>query len=208
MEFAAKHKRMLAIPVIFMIPMMIIILFSQIAMEIYAYNFAVGKNMEIMNVYYLEKYISDNKTTDEQKIENVTEETQETTEGSSVISFIMPVKAGVTTSEFGDKDSRNTAHQGHDWAVSSGTEVVAVADGIVEKAYYSESYGYNVLISHGEGTETRYAHLSALSVSTGEKVKQNQTIGLSGSTGDSTGPHLHFEVVNNGTRVNPMPYFK
>jgi hypothetical protein len=57
MEFAAKHKRMLAIPVIFMIPMMIIILFSQIAMEIYAYNFAVGKNMEIMNVYYLEKYI-------------------------------------------------------------------------------------------------------------------------------------------------------
>jgi murein DD-endopeptidase MepM/ murein hydrolase activator NlpD len=120
----------------------------------------------------------------------------------------MPVKAGVTTSEFGDKDSRNTAHQGHDWAVSSGTEVVAVADGIVEKAYYSESYGYNVLISHGEGTETRYAHLSALSVSTGEKVKQNQTIGLSGSTGDSTGPHLHFEVVNNGTRVNPMPYFK
>ena len=71
-------------------------------------------------------------------------------------------------------------------------------------AYFSESYGYNILINHNNGFKTRYAHLSEVKVSKGEKVEQSQVIALSGSTGFSTGPHLHFEVVKDGKRVKPI----
>ncbi|MFQ9514548.1 MAG: M23 family metallopeptidase [Eubacterium sp.] len=193
----------------FMILMMIMIIFSQLAMEIYAYNFVVGKNIEKRNIIYLEEYANyKQRIADEQAKEAVVKQEQQVKGASSAISFVMPVKGGITTSGFGDKVSRNSMHLGHDWAVNTGTKVVAAAEGIVERAYYSESYGYNVLVSHGNGLETRYAHLSRLNVSSGEYVKQKQVLGLSGSTGDSTGPHLHFEVINNGKKVNPLNFLK
>ena len=101
---------------------------------------------------------------------------------------------------------RTASHNGHDWAVNTGTKVRAAAEGVVELAYFSESYGYNILINHNNGFKTRYAHLSEVKVSKGEKVEQSQVIALSGSTGFSTGPHLHFEVVKDGKRVNPIEY--
>ena len=126
----------------------------------------------------------------------------------NVNNFVLkkPVKGGITTSGFGDTISRTASHNGHDWAVNTGTKVRAAAEGVVELAYFSESYGYNILINHNNGFKTRYAHLSEVEVSKGEKVEQSQVIALSGSTGFSTGPHLHFEVVKDGKRVNPIEY--
>lgn len=126
----------------------------------------------------------------------------------NVNNFVLkkPVKGGITTSGFGDTISRTASHNGHDWAVNTGAKVRAAAEGVVELAYFSESYGYNILINHNNGFKTRYAHLSEVKVSKGEKVEQSQVIALSGSTGFSTGPHLHFEVVKDGKRVNPIEY--
>lgn len=191
-----------------MILMMIMIIFSQMAMEIYAYSFIATKNIndietvdKILEMKNRNTQISDKNS--KKKSESKKLKTS-VSEKASAVSFIMPVKNGITTSVFGETISRTSAHLGHDWAVETGTKVRASADGIVERAYYSESYGYNVLLSHENGLETRYAHLSKLKVKTGEIVKQNEVIGLSGSTGDSTGPHLHFEVIQDGTRINPI----
>ena len=200
------HKKYFMASLVFMILMMTLIIFSQLAMEIYAYNFIVKTNI----TKNINSHIVNNR---EQKDKNTKMTGEETTTiqeaekvDSPVISFIKPIKGGVTTSKFGDKADRLSAHMGHDWAVNTGTKVMAAADGIVEKAYYSDSYGYNVLIMHGNGLETRYAHLSSLSVTSGQKVKKKQIIGLSGTTGNSTGPHLHFEVIKYGEKVNPLKY--
>lgn len=101
-------------------------------------------------------------------------------------------------------DGRN--HQAVDIAGAVGTKIYASLAGKVTYAGYMSDYGYNVVIDHGNGMKTRYAHLSKLYVKTGEKVSAGQTIALMGNTGKSTGPHLHFEVILNETRVDPAPY--
>ena len=127
---------------------------------------------------------------------------------NTVIQLRKPVSGGVTTSVFGDVVDRRTTHLGHDWAVVVGTSVCAAADGTVEKAYLSDSYGYNILVNHGNGLKTRYAHLSKILINLGDTVEQGRIIGLSGNTGDSTGPHLHFEVIQNDKHVNPLNFLK
>lgn len=84
-----------------------------------------------------------------------------------------------------------------------GKEIRAAADGVVYSAEFHKSWGYNVYINHGEGIYTRYAHCSKMIVSAGDHVKQGQVIAYVGNTGNSFGPHLHFEVYVNGTRTNP-----
>lgn len=99
-------------------------------------------------------------------------------------------------------------HSGVDIAASSGTSIVAAEDGTVLLSSYGYNGGYGnyIIINHGNGLTTRYAHCSSLSVSVGQKVSRGQVIAAVGSTGDSTGPHLHFEVRINGTSNNPLNY--
>ena len=98
-------------------------------------------------------------------------------------------------------------HNGIDISGNSGSSILAADSGTVAIATYSSSYGNYVMIYHSNGTSTLYAHMSSMAVSAGDSVTQGQTIGYVGSTGWSTGPHLHFEIAVNGTRVNPLNYF-
>lgn len=99
-------------------------------------------------------------------------------------------------------------HTGIDFAAAEGTPVYATGDGVIEKAdNLEEGYGNHVVINHGFGYETLYAHLSRIACTVGEKVKRGQIIGYVGSTGLSTGDHLHYEVRKNGEPVNPISYF-
>ena len=100
----------------------------------------------------------------------------------------------------------STNHKGIDIGAASGSTIVASADGVVTTATYSSSAGNYIVISHGGGISTVYMHCSSLYVSVGTKVSQGQSIAAVGSTGYSTGPHLHFGVIKNGTYVNPLDY--
>lgn len=117
---------------------------------------------------------------------------------------------GRVTSGFGWRihpaTRRNEFHQGIDIAAASGTAVHAAASGRVTFSGWSGGYGYLITIDHGGGITTRYAHLSKRLVSKGDQVSAGQTIGSVGSTGVSTGPHLHFEVRLGGEAVNPRNY--
>lgn len=101
---------------------------------------------------------------------------------------------------------RRRNHKGVDLAAPTGTPIYATADGIVGKAQWFSSYGLYIRIDHGAKLETRYAHMSKLAVAAGERVKKGDIIGYVGSTGRSTGPHLHYEVRVDGVAVNPIPY--
>ena len=98
------------------------------------------------------------------------------------------------------------AHKGIDLAAPTGTPIYATADGVVSRASWFSSYGLYVSIEHGGNIQTRYAHMSRLNVADGQRVKKGEIIGFVGSTGRSTGPHLHYEVRVDGASVNPVPY--
>lgn len=99
-------------------------------------------------------------------------------------------------------------HWGLDFTAPVGTEVYATGDGVVESMEtLGWGYGKNIVINHGFGYKTRYAHLSAFKVKVGQKVNRGQVIGLVGNTGKSTGAHLHYEVEKDGVKVNPISYF-
>ena len=97
-------------------------------------------------------------------------------------------------------------HTGVDLSAPEGTPVHAAADGIVVSAEWSGGYGRLVRIDHGDGLQTYYGHLSQFEVVAGQEIRRGDLIGLSGGTGRSTGPHLHYEVRMDGTPVNPYPF--
>lgn len=126
-----------------------------------------------------------------------------TPQNASASGFKWPLaERGVITSYWGD----GRGHHGVDIGVPQGTSVVAVKSGTVVEAGYRSDYGYYVTIDHGNGVKTKYAHNSRNTVEVGQPVSAGQLIALSGNTGRSTGPHLHFEVIINGTRVDPAYY--
>ena len=122
------------------------------------------------------------------------------------ISLIRPI-SGTITSRFGAGSSiRRSSHTGLDISAPKGTAIKAAASGTVTFAGYKGSYGNMIVISHGNGVQTYYAHCSKLYGKVGQTVSQGQTIAAVGSTGNSTGPHLHLEVRVNGVAYNPQNY--
>jgi len=123
-----------------------------------------------------------------------------------------PVTQGWISSYFGHRadpfTGRKAFHRGVDFAGPAGAQVVAVASGVVTYTKERFGYGKTVEINHGNGYVTRYAHNQKVLVSVGETVKKGQPIALIGSTGRSTGPHLHFEVLKQGRAVDPMSFVK
>ena len=122
------------------------------------------------------------------------------------ISLTRPV-SGIISSRFGVRSSiRSSAHTGLDIATSTGTPVLAAASGTVTFSGRKGSYGNLLVITHSNGVQTYYGHCSKLYVSAGTTVTQGQTVAAVGSTGNSTGPHLHFEIRVNGVAYNPQNY--
>lgn len=124
-----------------------------------------------------------------------------------------PVRTASFTSSFGvrsDPFGRGAAmHAGIDLAGPLGTPIYATADGTVSEAgWHNGGYGNLIKIDHGRGIETRYAHLQSMSVRAGERIRRGQVIGRMGSTGRSTGSHLHYEVRIDGRAVNPIPFMR
>ncbi len=123
-----------------------------------------------------------------------------------------PVEAGYISSLYGQRtdpfDGHLATHTGIDFAGVPGTQVLAVADGIVSHAGPDGGYGRLVEITHGNGYVTRYAHNAKLLVQPGQTVKRGDAIALMGSTGRSTGTHLHFEVLRDGRSVNPLSFVR
>jgi murein DD-endopeptidase MepM/ murein hydrolase activator NlpD len=99
-------------------------------------------------------------------------------------------------------------HTGMDFAAPRGTKIYSTGDGIVEEiSFAGNGYGDYIVVNHGFGYETLYGHLSKNLVHKGEKVKRGTILGLVGSTGLSTAPHVHYEVIKNGKKINPVNYF-
>lgn len=122
----------------------------------------------------------------------------------------MPLAGLTMTSDYGMRfhpvTGRRAAHKGVDLAAPTGTPIFATGDGMISRASWYSTYGLYVSIEHGGQIQTRYAHMSRLNVAEGQRVRKGDIIGFVGSTGRSTGPHLHYEVRVDGAAVNPVPY--
>lgn len=192
---------------------------------------AKNENNQELNLSILEKYTQNkdeiqtsnievaktdinNKITkkdEEQKNKNEQNENKE--EESSYIANISGIKiatkpiTGTITSRYGESSSlRKSTHTGLDISAKTGSPIKVVADGKVICAKYSGSYGNLIKVDHGNGVETWYGHTSKMYVKEGQTVEAGTVIAAVGSTGNSTGPHLHFEIRINGTHVNPQKY--
>ena len=121
-----------------------------------------------------------------------------------------PVREGYISSYFGERmdpfNGEQAMHKGVDFATDAGADVLAVASGIVTWSGPREGYGYLIEINHGNGYTTRYAHNAETLVAVGDTVQRGQAVAVVGSTGRSTGPHVHFEVLRDGTQIDPMVY--
>ena len=135
--------------------------------------------------------------------------------GTGIFAWPLP-QSFTITSPFGYRQDPFTGemsyHGGTDIAAPQGTPILAAADGTVTVANGTDpwggSYGYHVKLDHGGGMETLYAHCLAIAVTAGQQVQQGEVIGYVGSTGNSTGKHLHFEVREKGQKINPTNYFQ
>ena len=147
------------------------------------------------------------------KLEEIKQKEAEEEERATAIATInginlsvLPV-SGKITSRYGESSSlRRSTHTGLDIACSSGTDIKATASGTITFAAYSGSYGKLVKIDHGNGIETWYGHCSKIYAKVGQKVNAGDVISAVGSTGNSTGPHLHLEIRINNKTVNPQNY--
>lgn len=162
--------------------------------EVYTENF---EELEISTVEIAKETI-DEELQEQIKIEESTI--------NGVVLASVPV-TGRISSRYGDTADRTGGHGGLDIAAPTGTPIYACGDGTVIQAGSYGGYGNLVIIDHGNGVQTYYGHCSKILVSKGEEVSSGDNIALVGSTGDSTGPHLHLEIRIDGSRINPQLYF-
>lgn len=167
--------------------------------EIYTQNIEETKNtVEIASAMEVAETELDRKVEEQEKIKSATLD--------GVYFAVKPVKGNIT-SRFGANESiRDHTHKGMDIAAPNGTSIMAAADGTVTYSGWMGGYGNLIIISHGNGIQTYYGHCSKLYASKGEVVKAGDKIAAVGSTGYSTGNHLHFEIRKNGTQINPQKY--
>lgn len=179
---------------------------------------------ENINLSILEKYTSNSeevKTNDlevakldiENKVSETIKEIEEQEAEKNAIADINGIKlatipvTGTISSRYGVSSRiRRSNHTGLDIAAITGTPIKVMADGVVTNASYSGSYGKLIKVDHGNGVETWYAHTSKMYVKKGQEVKAGDIIAEVGSTGNSTGPHLHLEIRLNGEHINPQEY--
>lgn len=133
--------------------------------------------------------------------------------GSSSSGWARPVSSLIVTCPFGYRThpvtgQKNNFHNGVDLGMPKGSPIFATRSGTVTQVRYSNSWGNQVVINHGDGFSSMYAHMTHYIVTNGQQVSKGQVIGYVGSTGWSTGPHLHFTIYLNGTAVNPMNYIR
>lgn len=185
------------------------------------------KNNEIdenINLSIVEKYTNNSdevKTNDlevakvniENKVSKTIKEIEEQEAEKNAIAEINGIKlatipvTGTISSRYGVRSRiRRSNHTGLDIAATTGTPIKVMADGVVTNASYSGSYGKLIKVDHGNGVETWYAHTSKMYVKKGQEVKAGDIIAEVGSTGNSTGPHLHLEIRLNGEHINPQKY--
>ncbi len=135
---------------------------------------------------------------------------EKTVEGLISDDFVLPV-SGKLTSKYGEREDpvnkKKAFHKGIDIDAKENTEVLASFSGTVKECGEDKELGKYILLDHGQGLETKYGHLNKIKVKKGEEVKKGKTIGESGSTGKSTGAHLHFEIIYMGENKNPQDYF-
>lgn len=139
------------------------------------------------------------KTVPQEVLDSLLESTKE-------LNFIKPVNGGVITSRYGWRRNGKEYHTGLDYGIAMGTPIYAAEDGVVTCAQWSGNYGYLVKIQHAGNYETRYAHCSKFAVSVGTEVKKGDVIAYIGSTGRSTGPHVHLEIRYEGKHLNPEDF--
>lgn len=183
-------------------------------------------NSEEINLSIAEKYTQNEEEADTTDLEIAKTNVQETVQNAitqikeqkeeerlNALPSINGIKLAVTpiegriTSRYGARSSiRKSTHTGLDISAVQGTDIKVVADGTVTFASYNGSYGKLVKVDHGNGVETWYAHTSKMYVSVGDTVKAGDVIAAVGSTGNSTGPHLHLEIRVDGEHVNPQDY--
>ena len=127
------------------------------------------------------------------------------------IPSIKPVTEGYLNSGYGYRkdpiDGIRRFHHGQDFSVFRGAPIQSPADGTVKRTGYRGGFGKYIIINHGYGYETKYLHLSKINVKKGQSVVRGAVIGSTGNSGRSTAPHLHYEVIYNGTPQNPLNYF-
>lgn len=167
--------------------------------EIYTQDVVETENtVELASAIEVAKLELSQKIEEQEKIKSATFE--------GVYFEVKPV-SGVITSRFGANESiRDHSHRGIDIGAPNGTDIKAAADGTVTYSGWMGGYGYLVIITHENGIQTYYGHCSKLYVSVGEEVEAGDVIGAVGSTGYSTGNHLHFEIRKNGSQINPQRY--
>ena len=184
---------------------------NDINSNILADNLAPAINKELIALQLDIEKISRNVNLGFKSYESIYDKVKKDINRISKIPSIRPVKDGYLNSSFGYRkdpiDNVTRFHQGQDITVKTGTPIYAPADGIVKRAYYAGGFGNHIKLDHGNGYTTLFAHLSKIKVKHGQKVNRGEIIGLTGNTGRSTAPHLHYEIHHYGESKNPLDFF-
>lgn len=182
----------------------------------YAYLDEIGNNSVLRNTYIRLDMLTKQTYVQSKSFDEVSNLSKRAGDMASCIPAIPPILPAKGTfrvsSPFGTRrdpvHGGYRHHDGFDIATKKGNPVYATGDGVIEKtAFQFFGYGNQIVIDHGFGYKTRYAHLSSINVVEGMKIKRGEKIGEVGNSGKSTGPHLHYEVIYRGSAVNPMNFF-